>query len=78
MEALEYTEELVIQITSQALSVLSQSKYSLNDFKEWIRKEYKFSLGGHNVVIFLEEKSKLEQKQKEKSNNKNDSEDSAE
>jgi hypothetical protein len=70
MKAIHWKEELTVEITSQGLAVLDQSKHSLDEFKRWVRKKYKFSLGGHNVTIFLEAMSReLEQKQKEKSNN---------
>lgn len=70
MKAIHWKEELTVEITSQGLAVLDQSKHSLEDFKRWVKDNYNFSLGGHNVTIFLEAMSrKNEQKQKEKSNN---------
>lgn len=50
-------EEIEIVITPQAQRVLSQTKYSIDDFKEWALNSNKISLGGANVMNFLEFKA---------------------
>ncbi|MDX1278553.1 hypothetical protein [Oceanihabitans sediminis] len=54
MEALVFKKELEIVISPQALKVLEGTKYTVKDFKEWALKDQKISLGGSNVMLFLE------------------------
>ena len=51
---LQFRKEVDIIVTTQARRILSQSKYTVEDFLEWTMKDRKFSLGGHDVSLFLE------------------------
>lgn len=43
-----------VNVTEQAKLILSNTEYSVNDFIEWSMIKNKISLGGHNVMLFLE------------------------
>lgn len=69
MESHEYKDEINIILSPQAMGILSRSKHSVDEFKEWVKQTQKFSMGGHNVTLFLEKKAKeFEKKQKEEKN----------
>lgn len=53
-------KECEIIITPQAQMIIASSKYSIEDFTKWSLVDSKISLGGNNVVIFLEKMYKLE------------------
>ena len=54
MEELTFRKEVNVVISVQAQKVLEETKYTVEDFKKWALEEQKISLGGHNVVLFLE------------------------
>lgn len=54
MQNIIIKKEVEVIITPQAQKVLSSSKYSVEQFSEWALKDRKFSLGGTNVIEFLE------------------------
>ena len=54
MNSIIFKKELEIIITPQAQKVIESSKYSLEQFKQWVLKEQKISIGGNNATIFLE------------------------
>lgn len=56
-EPLVVKKELVVTVTPQARKVLSQTKYSEEEFLEWALKGQGVSFGGHNVTVFLEYKA---------------------
>ena len=41
-------------ISLQAQKVIASSKYSIEDFENWILKVQKVSLGGNDATLFLE------------------------
>lgn len=55
---IEIKREMVIVVTPQAQKVLSHTNYSIEDFVDWSLTENKFSLGGHNAMMFLEKRYK--------------------
>jgi hypothetical protein len=68
MKAIHWNDEFTVEITSQGLAVLDQSKHSLDDFKRWVKKNYSFSLGGHNITLFLEAMSRENEQKKQEEN----------
>ena len=54
MEAITFKKEVEIIISPQALKILFSSKYTVEEFKHWALKDQKISLGGSNVMLFLE------------------------
>jgi hypothetical protein len=54
IEPITFVKEVEIVISPQAQKILSASNYTLEEFKEWALEDQKISLGGHNVVLFLE------------------------
>ena len=46
--------EVDVVITPQAQRVLSQTKFTIEEFIEWVLVEQKLSFGGSNVALFLE------------------------
>jgi hypothetical protein len=57
-ESLISEEKVNIEISSQARRILSQSTYSVDAFKKWYLKNKSFTLGGQNVMFFLEAMSR--------------------
>ena len=69
MEKYTYEDNIKITITSQAIAILSRSKHTVEELKDWIKTKHEYSFGGHNVSIFLEQEArKIEQKLKEEKN----------
>ena len=57
MQQVEIKKEVTIKVTSQALAILSQTKFTPEEFLEWsLKGDNGITLGGHNVCVFLEAK----------------------
>lgn len=53
-EPIRFRREVEVVVTPQAQRVLNTTKHSLEEFVDWSLERQGFSLGGHNVVVFLE------------------------
>jgi len=58
MEKKVYMREVEVIISVQAQKILKQTNYSVEEFLDWALKNNKISFGGHNVMLFLEQKYK--------------------
>lgn len=56
-EAQTFTREVKVTVSPQAIRVLSQTKYDVQEFLEWALKTNSISFGGHHVALFLENKA---------------------
>lgn len=57
-ESIISEETVKVEVSSQARRILSQSTYSVDAFKKWYLKNKSFTLGGQNVMFFLEAMSR--------------------
>jgi len=55
-EYVTYKTEVEVIISPQAQKALAGSKYTIKEFKDWALKDQKITLGGNNVIMFLENK----------------------
>lgn len=55
---LKTKREVDVVVTTQAQKVLAATDYSVEEFVEWAISRNGFSLGGHNVMLFLESRGK--------------------
>jgi len=53
-ESLSFERTVKIELTSQARKVLSYTDISEEDVVNDYIKKNKFSIGGHNIVVYLE------------------------
>jgi hypothetical protein len=56
IKPISFKKEIEIIITVQAQKALAGSKYSLEEFTKWALEDQKISMGGQNVMLFLEHK----------------------
>ena len=59
-EPLAVKREVEVQITTQARRILTEAGINVNDFLDWCLLENKISFGGHNVMLYLENKYEKE------------------
>jgi hypothetical protein len=65
IKPITFKKEIEIIITVQAQKTLAGSKYSIDEFTKWALEDQKISMGGQNVMLFLDYKYD-ESKQKSK------------
>lgn len=56
IKPITFKKEIEIILTPQAQKTLLSSKYSIEEFTKWALEDQKISLGGQNVMLFLEHK----------------------
>lgn len=57
INSLVFDRQVRVTVSPQAIKVLSQTKYSVDEFLEWALRTNSISFGGHNVALFLETKA---------------------
>ena len=67
MEELRFKTEVEVVISPQAQKILKQSKYTIDDFKDWALNGQQIALGGSNIMLFLEAMYNKEERENEKS-----------